>query len=598
MTYAVLFLYKENVHELMTSNNPIGRGSSRRDLLKAVGVLGAGAVVGIPLGTGAAKAGTNVSTATLFGNNNDPLTLTCEGEDFIPNPSQNGTVTLTTTTNTLTVDVDLVGGLPNFNSPGYTVEIWESNPNCGGDNQYAIPGQYVATDRNGNGSVSISLPYPYTVQSNLSPPRGTGGILGDGLGSETAIVVLDNTQSTGSGDRFRATVPLSDIVPDELFPPLSQQKQVLARRIDTISYTKLLSDEAEVIPILIDYDRNIRAGTITDAQGADVARRMILGETVTDRLLTGVGSATPLTGDDYNLADDTASVFVESVLMLLLSGTTVVQVGDHVVDALRGNRQLRPVIELVESILRDWKVRVMNSIKKTLDVWIGRAVAFAKEVGKRVDLVDGYAESLTSELHKRANILFNKIKSGLLKTGEAVLKAIIDIGRIISETLNGVFLSFVENDDLFREFVPGLVENFFSGLILPDVDTSLGRFHDKADRSKPGSYTGTVDQAAVSTRQTIEEIDGVLQVRTANIANLKLINEFLSIAELVVTLVGFLAVVVTVGVSLSFVLAVEAILGLTIALVALAATGIGIVSLVELRNLHAEGLERIATGGA
>ena len=64
---------------------------------------------------------------------------------------------------------------------------------CGSDNS-AATGVYLTTDSTGQGSASVHIPLP---AASLA-----GTTIGDGAGTECVAVVLDNSFSTSTGDRF------------------------------------------------------------------------------------------------------------------------------------------------------------------------------------------------------------------------------------------------------------------------------------------------------------------------------------------------------------------------------------------------------------
>jgi hypothetical protein len=115
--------------------------------------------------------------------------IDCNG--VTPDPQvARGTVTLDrSTSNNLSVTVDLVGGDPNTT---FSIELFESGTACGSDNA-AKTSFTLTSDASGNGRSVFSLQLP-------KPSLG-GATIGDGAGTEAIVVVLDNTMSTGAGDR-------------------------------------------------------------------------------------------------------------------------------------------------------------------------------------------------------------------------------------------------------------------------------------------------------------------------------------------------------------------------------------------------------------
>ncbi|MFC6285028.1 PxKF domain-containing protein [Nocardioides sp. GCM10027113] len=126
--------------------------------------------------------------------------ITCFGDPFNPGAVA-GTVTATRTASSLELDVQLSSALT---STTFSVEVFEANPSCGSDDG-AATGQYVSTDATGAGSASIVVPLPW---------NRINGILGDGAGSELAVIVLDNRNSScGCGDQYVATFDMTLLDP-------------------------------------------------------------------------------------------------------------------------------------------------------------------------------------------------------------------------------------------------------------------------------------------------------------------------------------------------------------------------------------------------
>jgi len=92
--------------------------------------------------------------------------------------------------NQLHVQIELRGGDPGVK---YEVEIFEAGGGCG-SSDLAATGIFLAADHAGNGRAEVSLQLPY------APPKHHP--LGDGLGAEALIVVLDWVDSVKGGDRF------------------------------------------------------------------------------------------------------------------------------------------------------------------------------------------------------------------------------------------------------------------------------------------------------------------------------------------------------------------------------------------------------------
>jgi hypothetical protein len=114
------------------------------------------------------------------------------------------TVTLTREDNVLTVGLDLAG-LP---AQTYSVEVFEATGGCGSDDDAAVG--------SAAGGVSSTL--------TLSVPHPTlgGETLGDGAGSERAVVVLDRFGSgCGCGDAYVAVVAVPVAAPPSPSPTAS-----------------------------------------------------------------------------------------------------------------------------------------------------------------------------------------------------------------------------------------------------------------------------------------------------------------------------------------------------------------------------------------
>lgn len=108
----------------------------------------------------------------------------------------------------LVITVELQGGDTNED---YSVEAFEAVAGCGSDDA-ADTGSRLFTDSNGNGFAVITLPLPHATLG--------GATLGDGVGSEELVVVLDIFLSaTVDGDRFATLAfPIPSAAPTNLVP--------------------------------------------------------------------------------------------------------------------------------------------------------------------------------------------------------------------------------------------------------------------------------------------------------------------------------------------------------------------------------------------
>jgi len=122
--------------------------------------------------------------------------IDCFGNPFNPG-AVGGTVSAEVVGPNLVLDFDLTAAQT---STTYSVEVFEANGACGSDDG-AATGQSVSTDGSGVGSGQVIVPLPW---------NRINGILGDGSGSELAVIVLDNFGSScGCGDQYVATIDLS-----------------------------------------------------------------------------------------------------------------------------------------------------------------------------------------------------------------------------------------------------------------------------------------------------------------------------------------------------------------------------------------------------
>lgn len=161
------------------------------------------------------------TSGTLLGPINGPISrpgtgfggVSCEGNiDSDQSQVSSGIVVVDkTSTNKLIVTITLEKGDAFTN---YSIEIFESAPNCGLDDN-ANTGIILTTGPSGNGQAVVTLQLPY------SPPEHT--TIGDGIGTESIVVVLDMGKSAVSssfnGNRF-ATRPIP-ISPKIIDPQIS-----------------------------------------------------------------------------------------------------------------------------------------------------------------------------------------------------------------------------------------------------------------------------------------------------------------------------------------------------------------------------------------
>lgn len=141
--------------------------------------------------------------ATLFGPLSGPLGkpllegnfrggIDCEGRRFSATPiiAHGGVEVERVANDSLEIRVNLRGGDPNFS---YDIEVFEAGDGCG-SSSLARTGVRIDADARGHGEAVVTLPLPW------HPSRHH--VLGDGLGSEAFIVVLDWVDSPMGGDRF------------------------------------------------------------------------------------------------------------------------------------------------------------------------------------------------------------------------------------------------------------------------------------------------------------------------------------------------------------------------------------------------------------
>ena len=116
---------------------------------------------------------------------------------FCPgNRSSNSTTTRGITTVSKDGDDLLIVEIEMFDAEPdelYQVELIEAAPTCGSDN-FGRTGDFLQTNENGEGYVRVELQLPNSPEQNAT--------LGDGLGTESVIVILDRV--SGGGDIFSA----------------------------------------------------------------------------------------------------------------------------------------------------------------------------------------------------------------------------------------------------------------------------------------------------------------------------------------------------------------------------------------------------------
>ncbi len=133
--------------------------------------------------------------------------INCNGDPFAAGAVV-GTVTAQVTGGNLVLDFDMNPGGPNAS---YSTEVFEATTGCSSDDG-AATGQNIPGV--GTGQVVIALPHPTLA----------GETLGDGVGSEDVVVVLDFANSgCGCGDAYVAKFALADAAatPDVTAPTVT-----------------------------------------------------------------------------------------------------------------------------------------------------------------------------------------------------------------------------------------------------------------------------------------------------------------------------------------------------------------------------------------
>jgi alpha-tubulin suppressor-like RCC1 family protein len=106
-----------------------------------------------------------------------------------------GTVSVTRTASELDANVNLAAGV----SKVYSIEVFKKGTACGSTDNPGATGVTLASDSTGSGQQTVPLSLPYRTY--------TGDVVGTTTG-EWLVVVLDDSHSTGSGDRYVAVVPV------------------------------------------------------------------------------------------------------------------------------------------------------------------------------------------------------------------------------------------------------------------------------------------------------------------------------------------------------------------------------------------------------
>ncbi|WP_322760503.1 PKD domain-containing protein [Frankia sp. Cr2] len=135
-----------------------------------------------------------------------------------------GSVTVTRAESQITVGINVNDNL--YPSQPFTVEAWEEAPGCYPDNDLVVPGVGLTTDAGGSGSTSFTLPLPYVQHF----PNGSTVTMGDGIGTERLIVVLDRSGSTGAGDSYASDpIPLPAIDQHDVTADFASQSESTGR---------------------------------------------------------------------------------------------------------------------------------------------------------------------------------------------------------------------------------------------------------------------------------------------------------------------------------------------------------------------------------
>lgn len=131
--------------------------------------------------------------------------IDCDGH---PQHEAAGTVTVANLGSELRISIEVTDNL--YPAQAFSIEAWEHAPGCYPDNALRVPGAGLTTSSSGAGSTTFTLPYPY----HHNFPDGSTHVLGDGLGTEHLVIVLDRTNSTSAGDSYAAgPIPLPDEEP-------------------------------------------------------------------------------------------------------------------------------------------------------------------------------------------------------------------------------------------------------------------------------------------------------------------------------------------------------------------------------------------------
>ena len=164
---------------------------------------------GRPVRVEGAEAAAWWTTAPLVGVNG---WVDCDGRTPPPHTPAGQVRARRTASGALELEATLAGAPAHGH---YSLELFEQAPGCGSDN-LARTGAVLRADATGRGALRVRVALP-------RPTLG-GAVLGDEAGSETLVVVLDESASTGSGDRYLARLPL----PPAPLPAAAERDRVLA----------------------------------------------------------------------------------------------------------------------------------------------------------------------------------------------------------------------------------------------------------------------------------------------------------------------------------------------------------------------------------
>lgn len=406
------------------------------------------------------------------------------------------------------------------------------------------PGEEIRDETEGSETYTmtetVSLPadvpqgtYDLTVLVQENFPVGS-----DNWGFGKVETIPDAVRLGNEGSRFRT---------------LRDAKLAMADQIEDVSQS--IDERARVEKTLGQLEAGAERGDFTYAEASDAVGRMIRGEDLTELTLGTISPVTVSAGEeqpsrvgepsDSPAADDSFDIAGETLSMAVAAGTTLLV--------------------------------VLGSFQ-SLAAWVTKA---ASRVGDALDFINGAITALTDALPFVSDLLTDAVKTLAGETEDEIEDGEDDGENLIESILS----TFTER---FRDpLTNGALSRFEGGFeaALEDFDDRLRPSNGDLDlEGSQKEAEAAADSARAATENYARRVD----------ASLDLLNLLGSLADLL-TLCGAVLLATGIGAPVGGAIALaSAVFGFS-----LSAFGVytGVNGLYRLRDMHEDGLQRIAAGG-